>query len=299
MLLRRAGQLSWARALVLTLLSACATETQDPIDGPLGGTGNAAGSGGIPGGGSGGDATGGGGSPTTGGGGSGNLGGGGSGSGSGGEGGGGSGTGGIGGTATGGGGAGGMGGGGAGGTGGTGGSGGTAGKAGAGGGGAGGNGGTGGKATGGTGGGGTGGGGGKACATGKLAITSASSDSVEAALTPNLAHDGNQGTRWSSAAGPQAWIYFDLGAVSHVSRVQIFWEAAHGIDYYIQISNASGGPWTDMLHVTNGDGNTDNLTNLTAADGRYVRMNGISHALGYGFSIYEFEIYGDPDETCQ
>ena len=84
-----------------------------------------------------------------------------------------------------------------------------------------------------------------------------------------------------------------------MSRVQIFWEAAHGIDYQIQRSPASGGPWTDMLHVTNGDGGTDNLTNLTAGDARYVRMFGNTRATTYGFSIFEFEIYGDLDETCQ
>ena len=54
-----------------------------------------------------------------------------------------------------------------------------------------------------------------------------------------------------------------------------------------------------MLHVTNGDGGTDNLTNLMAGDGRYVRMYVNSHALLYGFSIFEFEIYGDLDESCQ
>ncbi len=297
MLIKRAGHFPWARALALTALTACATETQEPPNGmPDGGSGGSGGSedggssaagtgassgtsttGGTPGtsgtGGDGGDSAGTGGSSggteATGGGG----------------------MGGAGGTASGAGGGGSGGSAGKGGSGGAGGSGGTGGK--------GGSGGTGGKATGGGGSGGTGGGGGKACATGKLTITASSSDDVEGNLTPNLAHDGLLPTRWSSAAGAPHWIYFDLGAVSHVSRVQIFWENAYGIDYQIQLSSASGGPWTDMLHVTNGNGGTDDLTNLTAGNGRYVRMYGNTHNLQYGFSMFEFEVYGDPDETCQ
>lgn len=302
MLVRRAGQFPWSRVLTLVLLSACATEIQEPNpDVPQGGTGGGGGggsSGSATGGSSG---SGGSGKSTTGG--TGGTGGAGGSAGSAGEeqggsdAGGSAGSGGSGGSS--------PGGGGNGGSSGAGGGGGTAGKGGSGG--TGGAGGAGGKATGGSGGGGAGGGGaggggGKACGTGKLTITSASADGVQddnPALTAPNAFDGNAGTRWSSAVGAPHWIYFDLGQPAHVSRVQILWEAAYGIDYQIQIASASGGPWTDMLHVTNGNGDTDNLTNLTAADGRYVRMYGNTHNLAYGFSIFEFEIYGDLDETCQ
>lgn len=159
-------------------------------------------------------------------------------------------------------------------------------------------GGSGGKASGGSGG--SGGGGGKTCGTGKLAITGATASGVErGGLEAPNAVDGDGGTRWSSAVQATGWLTVDLGQPAHVSRVVIDWETAYGIDYEIQIGAAAAGPWTTLLHVTNGNGDTDNLTNLTPGNGRYVRMNGIMHAGMYGFSIFELEVYGDLDETCK
>jgi hypothetical protein len=43
----------------------------------------------------------------------------------------------------------------------------------------------------------------------------------------------------------------------------------------------------------------DDLTNVTARNGRYVRLYGNTRATAYGFSVYEFSAYGDLDETCK
>jgi hypothetical protein len=139
------------------------------------------------------------------------------------------------------------------------------------------------------------------CATGQLDIDAATASSEENGnLTPNLAFDGDDMSRWASAQGidPQ-WIYFDLGEVAHVSRVQISWEAAYATSYRLEIAQSSNGPWTSIFEENAGNGAMDNVTTLTASDGRYVRMYGITRATMYGFSIWEFEIYGDLDETCQ
>jgi len=149
--------------------------------------------------------------------------------------------------------------------------------------------------------GGTGGAPANPCATGQLDIDAATASSEENGnLTPNLAFDGDDMSRWASAqmVDPQ-WIYFDLGEVAHVSRVLINWEAAYATNYRLEIAQNSNGPWTSIFQENAGDGAMDNVTTLTASNGRYVRMHGNARATMYGFSIWEFEIYGDLDETCQ
>src|SRR5690348_5326331 len=50
--------------------------------------------------------------------------------------------------------------------------------------------------------------------------------------------DGNSATRWASVSGsdPQ-WIYVDLGAVAHVSRVRLQWDLSCATAYEIDTSN--------------------------------------------------------------
>src|SRR5688572_18114318 len=105
--------------------------------------------------------------------------------------------------------------------------------------------------------------------------------------------DGNAtGTRWASAAGidPQ-FIQVDLGATYNITRVVLIWEAAYASGYQIQVSASATGPWSNIYTTTTGNGATDDLTGLTGS-GRYVRMNGTTRATAYGYSLWEFEVYG-------
>src|SRR5258705_9402482 len=106
--------------------------------------------------------------------------------------------------------------------------------------------------------------------------------------------DGNAtGTRWSSAFSDPQWIYVDLGATYNISRVVLIWEAAYGTAYQVQFSAAAAGPWTTIFSTTTGNGATDDLTGLTGS-GRYVRMNGTARSTQYGYSLWEFQVYGAP-----
>jgi beta-galactosidase len=91
----------------------------------------------------------------------------------------------------------------------------------------------------------------------------------------------------------------DLGEVATVNRVLINWEAAYATKYELQIATNAAGPFTTIYTDSAGSGGTDDVTTLTARDGRYLRMNGITRRTVYGFSIYEIAVYGDKDETCQ
>lgn len=106
----------------------------------------------------------------------------------------------------------------------------------------------------------------------------------------NYAADGNIGTRWESTQGvdPQ-WIYVDLGSAKTIKRVKITWETASASAYQVQTS-ADANNWTTIRTVT---GNTTLLNDLSglSGSGRYVRIYGTARTTGYGYSIYELEVY--------
>jgi len=108
--------------------------------------------------------------------------------------------------------------------------------------------------------------------------------------------DGNLGTRWASAQGidPQ-FIYVDLGATMSVTHVILRWETAYGKSYQIQTSNDATN-WTNIYTTTTGDGGVDDLTGLSGS-GRYIRMNGTVRGTAYGYSLWEFEIFGSGGAT--
>ncbi|WP_053846355.1 discoidin domain-containing protein [Streptomyces sp. NRRL B-24085] len=123
----------------------------------------------------------------------------------------------------------------------------------------------------------------------------AASSSAENAGTPAAAAvDGDMGTRWSSAATDDQWIQVDLGATASINQVVLNWEAAYAADYKIQVS-PDGGSWTDVRTVTGGDGGTDTLT--VSGQGRYVRMQGVHRATPWGYSLWEFQVFGTPGAT--
>ncbi|WP_221640638.1 discoidin domain-containing protein [Actinoallomurus bryophytorum] len=105
--------------------------------------------------------------------------------------------------------------------------------------------------------------------------------------------DGNSATRWSSdhSNDPNAWIYVDLGARYNVSSVSLSWEAAFASAYKLQVSD-NAASWTDVTSVTAGKGAVESLSVGRAA--RYVRMQGVTPATQWGYSLYEFEVYGTP-----
>ena len=115
--------------------------------------------------------------------------------------------------------------------------------------------------------------------------------SVESTSYPGSnAVDGNTGTRWSSAFSDPQWIYVDLQATDNITEVKLNWEAAYGKSYQIQFSSDAVN-WTTNYSTTTGAGGIEDLTGLSGT-GRYVRMYGTVRATIYGYSLWEFEVYG-------
>ncbi|MFF7468557.1 discoidin domain-containing protein [Streptomyces sp. NPDC008092] len=124
--------------------------------------------------------------------------------------------------------------------------------------------------------------------------TATASSEENAGTAAGNAVDGNTGTRWSSAFTDDQWLQVDLGATAQVSQVVLNWETAYGKDYKVQISS-DGSNWTDLQSVTGGDGGTDTLT--VSGQGRYVRMLGVHRATQWGYSLWEFQVYGTTTGT--
>lgn len=102
--------------------------------------------------------------------------------------------------------------------------------------------------------------------------------------------DGNTSTRWSSNTSDQQYIIVDLGAARSISSVVLRWEAAYAKGFQIQTSNDNS-TWTTVYSNYSGTGGTNTITFTASA--RYVKMYAFTRATAYGYSLYEFEIYGD------
>ncbi|MFF7334831.1 beta-1,3-glucanase family protein [Streptomyces sp. NPDC008150] len=123
----------------------------------------------------------------------------------------------------------------------------------------------------------------------------ATASSVENAGFPaTAAVDGNTGTRWSSAFADPQWIQVDLGSVQQLTRVSLNWEAAYAKAFQIQTS-ADANTWTTVYSTTTATGGTQNLT--VSGSGRYVRLTGTTRATPYGYSLWEFQVYGPGSTT--
>ncbi|MEV2240646.1 discoidin domain-containing protein [Micromonospora sp. NPDC049891] len=119
----------------------------------------------------------------------------------------------------------------------------------------------------------------------------ATASSTEGGAFPaSAAVDGATDTRWSSAFSDPQWLRVDLGAKATITGVTLTWEAAYARAFQIQTSD-DGNSWTTIHSTTNGGGGTQTLT--VTGSGRYVRMYGTQRATGYGYSLWEFQVFGE------
>lgn len=125
-------------------------------------------------------------------------------------------------------------------------------------------------------------------AQGKAAYASSLENSSYPA---SAAFDGNTtNTRWSSAYSDPQYLYVDLGASYTLCEVVLFWENAYATAYHIDVSNDAS-TWTTVYTVS-GNSSLQNIIGISAT-ARYVRMYGTSRATGYGYSLYEFQVFGN------
>ena len=114
--------------------------------------------------------------------------------------------------------------------------------------------------------------------------------SVQGAGYPaTAAVDNNWDTRWSSASSDPQWLIVDLGATHTINEVALYWESAYAKAFQIQTSS-DGVNWTTIYSTTTGTGGIQTIP--VSGTGRYVRMYGTVRATGYGYSLWEFQVFG-------
>ncbi len=123
----------------------------------------------------------------------------------------------------------------------------------------------------------------------------ATSSSTQNTSTPaSAAVDGNTGTRWSSTFSDPQWLSIDLGATAAISQVVLRWEAAYARAFQIQTSD-NGTAWTTVHSTTTSTGGVQTLD--VNGNGRYVRFQGTQRGTAYGYSLWEFQVYGSGGGT--
>ncbi|WP_063795554.1 discoidin domain-containing protein [Paenibacillus sp. Soil750] len=129
-----------------------------------------------------------------------------------------------------------------------------------------------------------------------LALNQPVTVSSDSGSTAGWAVDGKMSTRWGSLRTDTEWIYVDLGSSRKIDEVRLFWEAAYAKSYQIQVS-ANGINWSDVYSTISGNGGTDDIS-FASTSARYVRMNATERGTGYGYSLWEFEVYGEDNNLA-
>ena len=115
-------------------------------------------------------------------------------------------------------------------------------------------------------------------------------------LGPEKAVDGDMRTRWSSEFADPQWLMLDLGRKCRLEAVRLKWETAYGARYEIQVSD-DGRTWKTIYRRSHGRGGVERVQGL-AERARYVRMIGRRRGTEWGYSLWEFEVFGRPETNA-
>ncbi|MGN7720478.1 discoidin domain-containing protein [Chitinophaga sp. 22620] len=107
--------------------------------------------------------------------------------------------------------------------------------------------------------------------------------------------DGSTGSRWSSGYTDNEWVYVDLGASQEISSVVLHWETAYARAYNLQVSGDAQS-WTNVYISDTAKGGLETIA-FKPVKARYVRMLGRKRATEWGYSLYDFEVYGKKNTT--
>jgi len=117
----------------------------------------------------------------------------------------------------------------------------------------------------------------------------ASSGDETPAFPAGAVNDADPGSRWSSPAADDAWVQLKLPKATRLGSAVLHWQDAYAASYRLQ-SSADGVTWTTVAEVEDGRGGTETVR-FDAPNTRYLRIQGVSRATKYGYSLYGVELY--------
>lgn len=138
-----------------------------------------------------------------------------------------------------------------------------------------------------------------------LALASlASASSSQRGYPVSQAVDGVSSTRWSSwdslgtiTSNARGWISLDLGSVQEIDSVNLYWEAAYAARYHL-LTSLDGVTW-DTAYTANRTTYGWDRHALGGIRARHVKMQGVTLATAYGYSLYEFQVLQIPRDTVE
>ncbi len=108
--------------------------------------------------------------------------------------------------------------------------------------------------------------------------------------------DGNSNTRFESEHGGNYELTYtiDLGSTFSVDKIAINWEAitTAASKFKVETATSENGPWTTVYTKSSGDPIMNFETTFTAIDARYVKLTAYEKTGPWGYSFWEFEVYG-------
>ena len=104
-------------------------------------------------------------------------------------------------------------------------------------------------------------------------------------LAPDNAVDNSKKSRWSSDHSDPQWLMVDYGKIKEIIGLTLYWEAAYGKAYDIQVSSDNE-KWQTVYSTEHGVGGIDEIE-VAPVKARYVKVYGRQRGTYWGYSIYE------------
>ncbi|MEV4557449.1 beta-N-acetylglucosaminidase domain-containing protein [Kitasatospora sp. NPDC049285] len=118
----------------------------------------------------------------------------------------------------------------------------------------------------------------------------ATSSGDDSAKTPARAvADNDPRTAWTAPARDDAWVQLRLPQPVRLGSAVLHWQDAYASAYRVETS-PDGLVWTPVAVVENGQGGTETLR-FDAPGTQYLRVQGVSRATRYGYSLSGVELY--------
>ncbi len=127
-----------------------------------------------------------------------------------------------------------------------------------------------------------------------LKMKARASSTQESQHSANKSVDNDFSTRWGSKFSDPQWLEIDMGVVTKIVGVTLYWEAAYGKSYDILVSKDKNN-WTKVYSEENGDGMVDDIY-FKKTTARYIKIFGKERGTAWGFSLWEVSIKGIDEE---
>lgn len=109
---------------------------------------------------------------------------------------------------------------------------------------------------------------------------------------PSAAFDGNIQTKWVSQENSDSeWIQVDLGDLYDVSRIKLYWDDQRANQYKL-LASRDGKNFIEIFEENNGEPGILDLQLDKSIPARYMKMQGVKANSAVGYSLSEFEVYG-------